>query len=116
MRIKFSPQRRDDTLVLIKNGDVLTVNGEAFDFGPLPDGGTLPAAAVDSEWFADNVQRENGELIINLILPNPVNYSPEQAFPADLANLLDGQIMLPKPLPETLLEPGNQKSEVSDEH
>lgn len=108
MRIKLSPQRREDHLVLIKKGDVLTVNGEAFDLSPLPDGGTLPAAAINSEWFAGDAQRENGELVIHLLLPNPVNYSQEQAFPQDLVDVPDGDVLLPGPL--------KQEAEALDEH
>lgn len=57
MHIILSPQNREDRLALHCDGDVLTVNGEAFDFGPLPEGGTLPAAAIASAWFAGPVTR-----------------------------------------------------------
>jgi len=50
MNINLSPQRRDDTLTITKNGDVLTINGTDYDFTQLPDGGTLPAEAVDCEF------------------------------------------------------------------
>ncbi|MEE1706884.1 hypothetical protein [Pseudomonas aeruginosa] len=33
----------DEHLMLSRAGDVLTVNGQAFDFTPLPEGGELPA-------------------------------------------------------------------------
>jgi len=46
MRITLSPQSRDDRLTLHRAGDVLTINGQALDFGPLPQGGSLPAAAT----------------------------------------------------------------------
>lgn len=108
MIIKLSPQRRDDSLVLEKAGDTLIINGEAFDFSPLQEGGTLPAEAIASGWFVEGVRRENGELLIHLLLPNPVNYSPAQAFPADLVNVPDGAVLLPGPLP--------QEPEVADEH
>lgn len=108
MIIKLSPQRRDDTLILVKSGDILTINGEAFDFTALPEGGTLPAEAIASGWFVENVRRENGELLIHLLLPNPVNYSPAQAFPADLVNVPDGAVLLPGPLQKEL--------GVADEH
>ncbi|PRC05092.1 hypothetical protein CQ006_12285, partial [Pseudomonas cedrina] len=47
MIIKLIPQRRDDELVVSKRGDVLTINGESFDFRELPEGAALPSSAVD---------------------------------------------------------------------
>lgn len=100
MIIKFSPQRRDDTLTLSKLGNTLTVNGELFDFSRMNDGDTLPRAAIISELFAGDVEMIGGQLVLTMILPNPINYSPEQAFPSDLIDIPDGEIALPQPLPE----------------
>jgi hypothetical protein len=108
MRIKLSPQRRDDPLEVVKNGGILTVNGEDFDFSPVGEGDTLPANAISSQWFFGEVNRLNGELELTLILPNPRNYSQEQAFPADLVNVPDGPVAFPLPLPEV---PGETVSE-----
>ncbi|WP_460410452.1 MULTISPECIES: hypothetical protein [unclassified Pseudomonas] len=99
MRINLIPQRRDDTLQVFKVGDALTVNGEIFDFSPIVEGDTLPAFAVSSDWFVDKIDRVDGELVLNLILPNPWNYSPEQAFPVPLENVPDGPVDFPQPLP-----------------
>lgn len=99
MIIKLSPQRRDDTLEVTKQGDVLTLNGTALDFGPLPDGATLPMSAVSGDWIAGDVERVDGELVIRLILPLPANYSQEQAFPEDLVDVPDGPVAFPQPLP-----------------
>lgn len=99
MRINLTPQRRDDTLEVIKNGDVLTVNGEDFDLSPIGEGDTLPASAVSSVWFFEKIDRINGELILTLFLPNPWNYSPQQAFPTPLTDVPDGEVMFPQPLP-----------------
>jgi hypothetical protein len=107
MRINLSPQRRDDALEVIKTGDVLTVNGEDFDLSPIGDGDTLPASAITSEWFLDKAERINGELVLTLILPNPWNYSPEQAFPAPL-EVQDGPVVFPGPLPELKVEMANE--------
>lgn len=104
MRIKLSPQRRDDTLEVIKSGNVLVVNGEIFDFSPMGDGDTLPRSAIGSEWFTGDVDRENGELTVTLLFPNPSNYSPEQAFPVDLVDVPGGPVVLPLPLPEVTTE------------
>lgn len=104
MRIILSPQRRDDSLEVVKAGDTLVVNGESFDFSPVGEGDTLPLSAIHSSWFAGPVDRINGELVLTMILPNPWNYSPEQAFPVPLENVQDGPVVLPAPLREQAIE------------
>lgn len=104
MRIKLSPQRRDDLLSVVKSGSVLIVNGEPFDFSHMDSGDTLPRAAIVSEWFANDVENIGGELVVTLILPNPHNYSLQQAFPADLVDVPNGQVEFPKPLPSPEIE------------
>lgn len=96
MIIKLSPQRRDDTLVVVKTGDILTINGTVFDFTALPDGATLPAKAVDCECVPADVHRINGELHLTLLLPHGPNPTQEQSFPADIVNPPDGDIPLPQ--------------------
>lgn len=105
MRIKLQANRCDDTLEVIKNGNILVVNGEAFDFSPMSDGDTLPYTAITSDWFPADVQYVGGELVVTLKLPNPWNYSPEQAFPVDLIDVPDGMVIFPGPLPTQAIEP-----------
>lgn len=95
MLIKLSPQRRDDTLVVEKTGDVLTLNGVVFDFSSLPDGATLPQAACNSLWLDGDVSRVNGELQLTLLLPLGPTPSPAQCFPVDLVNPPDGPVQFP---------------------
>lgn len=104
MKIVLSPQRRDDTLTLSRAGDALTVNGEEFDFSQVGEGDTLPARAIASEFFLGVVERVDGELLLTMILPNPRNASPEQAFPVPLVNVPDGPVSLPSPLDEEVME------------
>lgn len=99
MIINLSPQRRDDTLRAVRAGDSLAVNGEVFDFDKVAEGDTLPWAALGSGWFAGDVERIDGQLVVTLWLPNPWNYSPEQAFPVPLLNVPDGEVLFPRPLP-----------------
>ncbi|MBV4518545.1 hypothetical protein KVG88_00590 [Pseudomonas sp. SWRI74] len=99
MLINLSPQRRDDTLEVVKAGNVLSVNGKDFDFSPMGEGDTLPASAISSIWFFDKVDRINGELVLTLYLPLPYNYSHEQAFPVPLESVPDGPVAFPLPLP-----------------
>ena len=76
-------------------GDVLTLNGEAFDFGSLPEGATLPAEAIDSPWITGPVSRINGELHLTLRLPHGPNPSRAVAFPEPIHVTQDGPIALP---------------------
>lgn len=105
MRISFSPQRRDDALTLEKHGDTLTVNGEIFDFLPLPNGATIPAGSIPCDWIVGPVERVDGEIHLTLILPHGTNPSQEVAFPEPITVTEDGPIDLPAdPQPE---EPGH---------
>lgn len=100
MNIFFSPLRTDDVVDFAKAGDAIYINGEPFDLSPIEDGDTLPKDAINSNWFAGDVTRKDGQLIVTLTLPNPWNYSHEQAYPVPLFNVPDGTIELPKPLPD----------------
>jgi len=95
MQIKLSPQRLDGTLIASKAGDVLTLNGEAFDFGPLPEGATLPAEAIASGWIIGPVSRIDGDLHLTLRLPHGPNPSQAVAFPEPIHVTEDGPIPLP---------------------
>ena len=96
MHIKLSPQRRDDQITVIKSGDTLSVNGEVFNFSAIPEGATLPADAISSEFFSGPVERIDGVLHLTLTLPHGANPVEAVAFPADIVNPPDGEIELPK--------------------
>jgi len=96
MKIDLSPQRREDRLTVNKHGDVLTINGAEYDFTDLPDGGTLPADAVDCEYIIGSVNRVNGELELILLLPHGPNASEAARFPQPIINPADGKVELPK--------------------
>ncbi|WP_256661554.1 hypothetical protein [Pseudomonas sp. F01002] len=81
MLINLSPQRRDDTLEVFRSGSTLIVNGESFDFSLIGDGDTLPRAAINSEWFAGNVDKVNGELILTLLVSHALELQPRAGFP-----------------------------------
>jgi len=100
MRIKLSPRRMDETIDVFRSGSKLIINGVEFDFSQVAPGDTLPLSAIPADRFDGNVDNVNGELTLTLVLPNPWNYSPEQAFPIDLINVADGRVELPKPLPD----------------
>ncbi|OJF97562.1 hypothetical protein [Pararhizobium antarcticum] len=99
MNISFSPQRRNDALIIEKAGEVLTINGTAFDFSVIPEGATLPASAVDCEFITGNVQRIEGILHLTMILPHGPDPSADVANPADLSMPPDGVLAIPFDLP-----------------
>lgn len=96
MHITFSPQRRDDTLTVTKQGDTLTINGTAYDFSVIPDGATLPKDATDCALLASDVERIDGVLHLILILPNSAAASEAARFPAPIINPADGALELPQ--------------------
>ena len=95
MQITLSPTRRDTPLSLSRNGDTLTLNGEVFDFSPLPEGATLPPEAIASDWFAGPVERVGGALRLTLVLPHGANAPQETLFPAPLTLTGNGPVALP---------------------
>ena len=96
MIIQLSPQRRDDTLTVTKQGDTLTINGTAYDFSVIPDGATLPKDATDCEWLASDVERIDGVLHLTLLLPHGANASEAARFPQPIINPADGVLELPQ--------------------
>lgn len=95
MFIKLSPVRADDAIEVVVSGDVLHINGEAFDFSPLPDGATLPCDAIGSLHFVGPVERVNGELHLTLRMPHGPNPAQDVAFPEPLTVTADGVVTLP---------------------
>ncbi|MGV1943518.1 hypothetical protein ACQZ5D_23825 [Agrobacterium sp. 22-211-1] len=96
MIISLSPQRRDDLLSVTKAGEILSINGESFDFSSLPDGATIPAETIPCELISGPVERVDGELHITIILPHGPNPPHDILFPAPIVNPPDGRVVLPK--------------------
>ena len=86
----------DEHLMLSRDGDVLTVNGQSFDFTPLPEGSELPAEAIGSEWFAGPVVRREGRLEFSLRLPVADGASAAARFPEPMLIEADGPVELPQ--------------------
>ena len=79
MKIKLFPFLTDDRLEASVSGDVITINGQAFDFSPLKDGQRLPGFAIDSEYFIGSEFIERKGKTIYLTLRFPVAWeSPEE--------------------------------------
>lgn len=94
MRIKLSPQQANsDWLSLEKKGDVLTINGMELDFGPLPEGATLPALAVDHPVVIGEVSRIGGHVEISILYRQPSTASEAERFPELLNDPADGLLV-----------------------
>ena len=96
MIIKLQPQRSEETLTVSKRSDVLTINGERFDFRELPEGAVLPASAVESDFVVGDVSRVDGDLVITLLLPCGPEAGEAANFPHDILNPPDGNVSLPQ--------------------
>jgi hypothetical protein len=94
MVINFSPLRWDQELSLSVSGDVLTINGEPFDFSLLDEGDLLPAEAVESEFINSPVTRTDGEIVVTVLLPIPSDASDAQRFPEPVT-VESGEVPLP---------------------
>jgi hypothetical protein len=95
MDITLTPQVCTDSLTLSKAGDILTINGDAFDFTFIIEGDILPQDAVDCPLLASDVTRTGGEIILTLILPIASDASEAARFPAPILNAPDGAIEVP---------------------
>ncbi|WP_218189560.1 hypothetical protein, partial [Pseudomonas sp. PA15(2017)] len=94
--IKLSPFRGDQPAPSVStNGFALTINGEVFDFSPLQAGQALPATAVNSEWFTDEITRAGDTLFVTLRLPYGLNPSDAVAFPDPIRVTKAGTVKLP---------------------
>lgn len=92
--ISFSPMRLDHQLEASVSGDVLTVNGESFDFSALPEGALLPQEAVDCAMLVSEVARDGAAIHLTLILPHGAEAPQETRFPQPIT-ASDGPVALP---------------------
>lgn len=96
MIISFSPQRRDDVLALeLASPDRIRIDGELFNFGPLPEGGEIPASEVPCRWITGPVERIDGVIHLTLLLPHGPNPPDHVAFPEPITVTENGPITLP---------------------
>lgn len=95
MIISFSPKRSDETLTLSREGDILNVNGLPIDLSVIPEGATLPAEAIDSDWIVDAVERIDGVLHVTVVLPFSAGASEALRFPRPVTVMADGPVAVP---------------------
>ena len=97
MIIIFSPQLRNDTLTLAKQGDALTINSVEIDFSPLESGTKLPPEVCQtySPFLLAAQRNEDGELELTILLPHTSNASEAARYPQPIVNPSNGQIQIP---------------------
>lgn len=95
MHILFSPTRCDTALTLERQGDRLTLNGARLDLSAIPEGATLPRAAIDCSWIAGDITRTDGVLLVPLRLPHGARASAATLLPAPMTLSADGPVDLP---------------------
>jgi len=95
MQISFSPVRGDAPLELSVTGEVLTVNGLTLDLSVIPDGATLPQAAVACDLLASDIERVAGQLQLKLLLPHGPEAPEATRWPAPITISSDGPVNLP---------------------
>lgn len=101
MIINFSPVRMDEKLQVKVEGDSIFVNGEEFDFSPLPEGSSLRVLEddlsrnIDSKWFAGIVSRNNGIINVTVVLPHGPNAPESTRSPSSINVTEDGEVELP---------------------
>ncbi|WP_295487872.1 hypothetical protein [uncultured Pseudomonas sp.] len=96
--ISFQPIRFDYDLIVRKDGDVLEVNANRFDFSVIPDGASLPAEAIivkDQNMFVGEISRSGDTISLRLLLPYRPNPSYEVAFPEPTLATEDGYVRIP---------------------
>lgn len=117
MIINLSPTPSDEEApVVVVTGQVITVNGEDFDFGIVPAGYTLPRGAVDSPWFENSevIRDHDGNLTVTMRFPYPDGAGEDMRFPAPITVTEDGPLDLPTYTPpevpnyEDIPRPGSE--------
>ncbi|WP_447742357.1 tail fiber assembly protein [Pseudomonas laurentiana] len=95
MRIKLSPLGSGEKLTVVREDDILIVNGRSFDFSRVGNGDTLPFDAVACDWLIGPVERISGELQIHLLMPHDDEAAEAVRFPADVIDPPNGPVRLP---------------------
>lgn len=95
MIINLRPVQMDETLSVSKDGDVLTINGEQYDFSTLPEGATINEGSIPSQWIVSDVDRIDGKVVLTLLMPFSGLPPRHVTFPSPIIDPPDGEIILP---------------------
>ena len=95
MIINFVPIQVDYDITIERRGDSIVIDGEEFDFSPLPEGARLPISAISSTHFSGNVSRVNGLINMSIRLPHGPNASYDRRYIEAVINPDNGPLDLP---------------------
>lgn len=95
MRITYSPVEGLAPIELSVEGDVLTINGVAYDFSALADGDSIPFVALAEPLIVSDVVRIGGVVELTVILPHGQNAPEETRFPTPVDLLVNGTVEIP---------------------
>lgn len=95
MKINLSPARGDETLTLSVEGNVVILNGEAYDLGFLNEGESISHEVFGSKWLTDKVSMIDGQLELSVILPYGPGAPESTRYPSPIVVLTDGPVDLP---------------------
>lgn len=102
MKINLSPSRTDQQLTASVGGDVVTLNGQALDFGPIEEGEIWMSDVFDCIWFI-YATRVDGQIEVTILLPYGPGAPYETRFPSPIYVTEDGPLDLPPYTNEMLL-------------
>ncbi len=95
MKITFSPILWDEALSLTKQGEILTINGNALDFSGVLEGQPQDSAAFETSWITGEVSRVGGIIHLTLRLPHGHDASAALRYPEPIKVVSDGPVELP---------------------
>lgn len=103
MKIKLFPFMGIDNIEATVKGDVITLNGEAVDLGPLPNGFRLLGADTGNKFFVptEYIQRIDGELHFTLFLNVEAGTDEQWRDPVEpiILNVISGKVPFPDTKP-----------------
>ena len=96
MKLNLSPMLSDESTTISVKNDVLTVNGQAFDFSQLPEGATLPQQAAGSHLILSDVTRSGGQIEVAVLFAHKADASDAARFPQPINVTKNGPVELPQ--------------------
>ena len=114
-KIKLSPQvNGKEPPVISVQGDILSINGEEFDFSPLQEGESITSDAVKNacvrnmpqEDDTDAIYRKDGDIHLGILYPVFWNSPKAARFPnPDVISVSSGSVTFPDATPDPAAQP-----------
>ena len=109
--LTLSPVRTSRPIAYAVEGDVLIVDGVPFDLTPLPEGASLPRAALGEggdppDWLLSPIERRGGALHLTILVGLGPDAGEAARHPVPVGMLRDGPVPLPPAgYPAPVVEP-----------